>query len=79
MPFLILAVGVDDVFIFLHCWHLSDNKLPLRQRIGEMVADGGASITITSLTNFLSFAIGIFTSTPAIRVTVFSAHFQIST
>uniref|UniRef100_A0A914EHS8 SSD domain-containing protein n=1 Tax=Acrobeloides nanus TaxID=290746 RepID=A0A914EHS8_9BILA len=67
VPFLILAVGVDDVFIFLHCWRLGNPNLPLKERIADMVAEGGASITITSLTNFLSFFIGIFTSTPAIR------------
>uniref|UniRef100_A0A915DZY2 SSD domain-containing protein n=1 Tax=Ditylenchus dipsaci TaxID=166011 RepID=A0A915DZY2_9BILA len=67
VPFLILAIGVDDVFIFLHCWARSDPKLPLRERVGEMLADAGPSITITSLTNWLSFAIGIFTPTPAIR------------
>ncbi|KAI1729686.1 patched family domain-containing protein [Ditylenchus destructor] len=67
VPFLVLAIGVDDVFIFLHCWYRTDQELPLRQRVGSMLADAGPSITITSLTNWLSFAIGIFTPTPAIR------------
>jgi len=67
VPFLILAIGVDDVYIFLHCWARSDPRLPLRERVAEMLADAGPSITITSLTNWLSFAIGIGTPTPAIR------------
>lgn len=68
MPFLILAIGVDDVYIFLHSWSLSDRSLPLRNRIAETLSEAGPSITITSLTNFLSFVIGIGTPTPAIRI-----------
>ncbi|KAI6185049.1 Ptr-18 [Aphelenchoides bicaudatus] len=68
VPFLILAIGVDDVYIFLHSWSRTSSDLPLRERVAEMLADAGPSITITSLTNFLSFAIGIGTPTPAIRV-----------
>nr|CDJ96693.1 Patched domain containing protein [Haemonchus contortus] len=66
VPFLILAIGVDDVFIFIHCFHLTNDKLSVRKRIAETLADAGPSISITSLTNLLSFGIGIFTSTPAI-------------
>ena len=68
VPFLILAIGVDDVFIFLHSWARTDKSLTVVERVGEMLADAGPSITITSLTNLLSFGIGIFTPTPAIRV-----------
>ncbi|CAD5214727.1 unnamed protein product [Bursaphelenchus xylophilus] len=68
VPFLILAIGVDDVFIFLHSWHRTDPELPLRERVATMLADAGPSISITSLTNLLSFGIGIGTPTPAIRV-----------
>lgn len=68
VPFLVLAIGVDDVFIFLHCWGRTNPGLPLNERVGDMLAEAGPSITITSLTNLLSFAIGIGTPTPAIRV-----------
>ncbi|VDK58208.1 unnamed protein product [Gongylonema pulchrum] len=64
---MILAIGVDDVFIFLYCYHRTDSRLPVEERIAKMLAEAGPSITITSLTNFLSFAISAFTPTPAIQ------------
>ncbi|KAK6734551.1 hypothetical protein RB195_018002 [Necator americanus] len=66
VPFLILAIGVDDVFIFIHAFHLTNDKHSVRERIAETLADAGPSISITSLTNLLSFGIGVFTNTPAI-------------
>uniref|UniRef100_A0A0N5A349 SSD domain-containing protein n=1 Tax=Parastrongyloides trichosuri TaxID=131310 RepID=A0A0N5A349_PARTI len=68
VPFLIMAIGVDDVFIFLHSYRHVDDALPVREKIALMLADAGPSITITSLTNLLSFGIGIYTPTPAIKI-----------
>ncbi|KAF7633542.1 SSD domain-containing protein, partial [Meloidogyne graminicola] len=67
VPFLVLAIGVDDVFIFLHCWENTNPHKPLRERVADMLGNAGPSVTITSLTNWLSFTIGIATPTPAIR------------
>ena len=43
-------------------------SLDVKERMAETLADAGPSISITSLTNLLSFGIGIFTPTPAIYV-----------
>uniref|UniRef100_A0AC35U7S7 SSD domain-containing protein n=1 Tax=Rhabditophanes sp. KR3021 TaxID=114890 RepID=A0AC35U7S7_9BILA len=68
VPFLIMAIGVDDVFIFMHAYRHSKDTHDVREKIAEMLSDAGPSITITSLTNLLSFGIGIYTPTPAICV-----------
>ncbi|KAE9554785.1 hypothetical protein FO519_001982 [Halicephalobus sp. NKZ332] len=68
MPFLILAIGVDDAFLMLGAWRMTDPKDPLDDRMGKAMADAGASITVTSLTNFGCFALGYWLSpTPAVR------------
>uniref|UniRef100_A0A0N4U1D9 SSD domain-containing protein n=1 Tax=Dracunculus medinensis TaxID=318479 RepID=A0A0N4U1D9_DRAME len=64
VPFLIMGVGCDDVFIIVHAWRkTSSNDL-----IVTTMSEAGPSITVTSVTNALSFGIGILTSTPAIRL-----------
>uniref|UniRef100_A0A7E4VVR9 SSD domain-containing protein n=1 Tax=Panagrellus redivivus TaxID=6233 RepID=A0A7E4VVR9_PANRE len=67
MPFLILAVGVDDAFLMLGAWRMTDPAKSVEERMGETMGDAGASITVTSLTNFGCFALGYFLSpTPAV-------------
>ncbi|CAD5219888.1 unnamed protein product [Bursaphelenchus okinawaensis] len=67
MPFLILAVGVDDAFLMLGAWRMTDPRLSVEKRMGITMGDAGASITVTSLTNFGCFALGYFLSpTPAV-------------
>ncbi|VDK43064.1 unnamed protein product [Anisakis simplex] len=65
--FLVLSVGVDDVFIILRGWDRTDMKLDVPLRLSKTLEEAGPSITISSLTNALSFAIGILSSTPAVR------------
>uniref|UniRef100_A0A1I8ALK1 SSD domain-containing protein n=1 Tax=Steinernema glaseri TaxID=37863 RepID=A0A1I8ALK1_9BILA len=69
MPFLIMGIGVDDAFLMLHAWQkLAPQKCTVVDRLGMLFEEVGPSITITSLTNFISFGIGAFTPTPEIRM-----------
>ncbi|KAI3411765.1 hypothetical protein GPALN_001832 [Globodera pallida] len=82
-PFLVLAIGVDDAYLMLNAWQRLRVRLEERleqegrpvsvqkivQRLmADVMVDTGASITITTLTNVLAFAIGAFTPTPEIQL-----------
>ncbi|XP_067124906.1 patched domain-containing protein 3-like isoform X2 [Centruroides vittatus] len=62
IPFLLLGVGLDDSFVLLAAWRRTDPKMSVKKRMSETYSEAAVSITITSLTNFLSFCIGMTTS-----------------
>uniref|UniRef100_A0A915CYN5 SSD domain-containing protein n=1 Tax=Ditylenchus dipsaci TaxID=166011 RepID=A0A915CYN5_9BILA len=72
--FLVLSVGVDDIFMLTRAWHRSAQSLPIPERLATALEEAGPSITISSLTNVMSFAIGALSDTPAVRTfCIFSA------
>jgi hypothetical protein len=48
-------LGVDDAFLLLGAWRMTDIRWSVERRMGATMSDAGASITVTSLTNFGCF------------------------
>ncbi|NXP06203.1 PTHD3 protein, partial [Thinocorus orbignyianus] len=69
-PFLILGVGVDDMFIMIACWEQSSSKKEksdAKSRLAETYGEAALSVTITTLTDVLAFFIGTWTTFPSVR------------
>jgi predicted RND superfamily exporter protein len=49
IPFLIIAVGIDDMFVMNACWAHSDPSLPVSERMAQMMRDGGVAVSITNV------------------------------
>lgn len=68
IPFLVLAVGVDNMCILVHAVKRQAIELPLDGRISNALVEVGPSITLASLSEVLAFAVGTFIPMPACRV-----------
>ncbi|NWW16878.1 PTHD3 protein, partial [Falcunculus frontatus] len=69
-PFLILGVGVDDMFIMIASWEQSSRKkekCSVKSLLAETYAEAALSVTITTLTDVLAFFIGTWTAFPSVR------------
>ncbi|XP_052068925.1 patched domain-containing protein 3-like [Mytilus californianus] len=67
MPFLILGIGVDDMFILLSGLAATSPELDTETRIGLTMKSSGVAITITSLTDVIAFCAGASSVFPAVR------------
>ena len=67
LPFLMLGIGIDDMFVIVQCWDVLESKyrakqikkgadqvsLPLAERFGHTMSSAGGAITVTSLTDIV--------------------------
>ncbi|XP_066508101.1 patched domain-containing protein 3-like [Hoplias malabaricus] len=54
-PFLILGIGIDDMFIMISCWQQTNVLDSVEDRMAATYREAAISITITTLTDVLAF------------------------
>lgn len=80
VPFLVLAIGVDNMFIItgtkkrIFKLHPELEIIPL---IGLTMNEAGPSITVASLCEFLAFIVGYLTNIPALQSFCLAAAFAV--
>jgi Niemann-Pick C1 protein len=70
IPFLVLAVGVDNIFLIVHEFERVNISHPdgeVHERMGRALGRMGPSILLSALTETLSFALGAAVGMPAVR------------
>ncbi|KAF5303490.1 hypothetical protein FQA39_LY09953 [Lamprigera yunnana] len=67
-PFLMIGIGIDDTFVMLAAWRRTSIKDSVPDRMAKMLSEAAVSITITSLTDMISFFIGIFNPFPSVKI-----------
>ncbi|XP_020285051.1 patched domain-containing protein 3 isoform X2 [Pseudomyrmex gracilis] len=67
-PFLMIGIGIDDTFVMLAAWRRSSITKPVPERMASTLSEAAVSITITSLTDMISFFIGILSPFPSVQI-----------
>ena len=69
IPFLVLAVGVDNIFILVQKFQRTE-RLPtetLEENVGRVLGDVGPSMLLSSVSESTCFFLGALTDMPAVR------------
>ncbi|KAI9826600.1 MAG: hypothetical protein M1832_006196 [Thelocarpon impressellum] len=70
IPFLVLAVGVDNIFLIVHELervNLSNPDEHVEDRVAKALGRMGPSILLSASTETIAFALGAFVGMPAVR------------
>ncbi|KAL2870735.1 sphingolipid transporter NCR1 [Aspergillus lucknowensis] len=70
IPFLVLAVGVDNIFLIVHEFerlNISHPDEEIDERISRAIGRIGPSIFLSAVTETVAFALGVFVGMPAVR------------
>lgn len=73
LPFLLIGIGVDDMFVISSNIDQTDPRWPVEKRMRVGLQHAGSSITITSLTNAIAFFLGCTSSLEALSSFCFFA------
>ncbi len=68
VPFLILAIGVDNMFIITRAERMIDSSVTdIAERVAKGLANVGPSICTAATCEFLAFLVGVMTDIPALQ------------
>jgi Niemann-Pick C1 protein len=70
IPFIVLAVGVDNIFLIVHEFERVNISHPddmVEYRIAKALGRMGPSILLSAMTETIAFALGAFAGMPAVR------------
>lgn len=67
LPFIIVGIGVDDMFIIMATFLETDESEEIDERMSKTMRRCGMSITYTTATNVTAFYLGATSTLPAVR------------
>ncbi|XP_023211838.1 patched domain-containing protein 3-like, partial [Centruroides sculpturatus] len=67
IPFLILVTEVDDAYVLIACWRSTNVADNVQKRMEETYLEASVPITIASLTNILSYSVGLLAPFPIVK------------
>ena len=77
LPFLVLGIGIDDMFIILNHLDMLPADITGSKRLGRALRHSGLTITMTTATDLVAFLIGTVSQFPAIRIFCIYAAFSL--
>ena len=77
LPFLVLGIGIDDMFIILNHLDMLPANITGSKRLGRALRHSGLTITMTTATDLVAFLIGTVSQFPAVRIFCIYAAFSL--
>jgi patched domain-containing protein len=68
VPFLILGIGIDDMFIIYSAFTQTNSEWKTSKRMSFALKNAGVSITITSLTDFVALIVGLSANFKSVKI-----------